>query len=391
MRRTTTRATGASPTRSRPASRPARRTRPSGPSAASSSEGHVDVLQPDLARCGGFTVARQIADLARERRVEVVPHCFSTGVLVAASLHFAATLDAADVLRVLGRRLTARRRPARRTRSSSTTVGSPCPTGPGLGIDARRGASSSGCGWTERWRRSSSTASTKRFPDGTVAVDDVGLDVPDGEFMILVGPSGLREDDGAAHGRRPRGDHRGGDRDRRPGRERARAEGAGRGDGLPELRALPAHDRAGQHRLPAQDAEGWRSPRSTPRVAEAARLLGLERAAAPQAARALGRPAPAGRDGPGDRPAPAGVPDGRAAVEPRREAARPDAGRARQPAPPTRRDDAVRDARPDRGDDARPRGSRCCREASSSRSTRLSACTTVRRTRSSRASSARRR
>ena len=56
-------------------------------------EGHVGLLQPDLARCGGFTVARQIAQLARERRVEVVPHCFSTGVLVAASLHFAASLD----------------------------------------------------------------------------------------------------------------------------------------------------------------------------------------------------------------------------------------------------------------------------------------------------------
>jgi L-alanine-DL-glutamate epimerase-like enolase superfamily enzyme len=53
----------------------------------------LDVLQPDVARCGGFSVARQIADLARRRSVEVVPHCFSTGVLVAASLHFAATLD----------------------------------------------------------------------------------------------------------------------------------------------------------------------------------------------------------------------------------------------------------------------------------------------------------
>ena len=31
---------------------------------------------------------------------------------------------------------------------------------------------------------------TKRFPDGTVAVNQVSLDVPDGEFMILVGPSG---------------------------------------------------------------------------------------------------------------------------------------------------------------------------------------------------------
>ncbi|MFN0156045.1 MAG: mandelate racemase/muconate lactonizing enzyme family protein [Gaiella sp.] len=56
-------------------------------------QGGVAVLQPDLGRCGGFTVARQIADLAREAGVEVVPHCFSSGVLVAASLHFAASLD----------------------------------------------------------------------------------------------------------------------------------------------------------------------------------------------------------------------------------------------------------------------------------------------------------
>jgi L-alanine-DL-glutamate epimerase-like enolase superfamily enzyme len=55
--------------------------------------GHVDVLQPDLARCGGFTVGRQIADLARASSVEVVPHCFSTGILVAASLHFTAAIE----------------------------------------------------------------------------------------------------------------------------------------------------------------------------------------------------------------------------------------------------------------------------------------------------------
>jgi osmoprotectant transport system ATP-binding protein len=31
---------------------------------------------------------------------------------------------------------------------------------------------------------------TKRYPGGTVAVDDLGLEVPDGKVMILVGPSG---------------------------------------------------------------------------------------------------------------------------------------------------------------------------------------------------------
>jgi L-alanine-DL-glutamate epimerase-like enolase superfamily enzyme len=55
--------------------------------------GRVDVLQPDLARCGGFSVAREIAALASETGVEVVPHCFSTGVLTAASLHFVAALE----------------------------------------------------------------------------------------------------------------------------------------------------------------------------------------------------------------------------------------------------------------------------------------------------------
>jgi L-rhamnonate dehydratase len=64
-----------------------------GPFRALVEQGHVDILQPDLARCGGFTVAREIAALARDTGVEVVPHCFSSAVLVAASLQFASTLD----------------------------------------------------------------------------------------------------------------------------------------------------------------------------------------------------------------------------------------------------------------------------------------------------------
>ena len=31
---------------------------------------------------------------------------------------------------------------------------------------------------------------TKRYPDGTVAVDELDLDIADGEFLVLVGPSG---------------------------------------------------------------------------------------------------------------------------------------------------------------------------------------------------------
>jgi len=96
--------------------------------------GHLDVLQPDLARCGGFTVAHQIAALARECGVEVVPHCFSSGVLVAASLHFVAALarptfseysvaDSPLVRELLAEPFT--------LENGKLTV----PVGPGLGVD----------------------------------------------------------------------------------------------------------------------------------------------------------------------------------------------------------------------------------------------------------------
>jgi len=49
-------------------------------------------VQPDLARCGGFTQARRIAALTWERNRAMVPHAFSTGILVAASLHMTAAM-----------------------------------------------------------------------------------------------------------------------------------------------------------------------------------------------------------------------------------------------------------------------------------------------------------
>jgi L-alanine-DL-glutamate epimerase-like enolase superfamily enzyme len=52
----------------------------------------VDVLQPDLSRCGGITVGRQVADLAMRRQIDCVPHAWLTGLLTAASLHLNAYL-----------------------------------------------------------------------------------------------------------------------------------------------------------------------------------------------------------------------------------------------------------------------------------------------------------
>jgi L-rhamnonate dehydratase len=50
-------------------------------------EGRVHTLQPDLSRCGGLTVGKQIADLATRRQIDCVPHAWLTDLLKAASLH----------------------------------------------------------------------------------------------------------------------------------------------------------------------------------------------------------------------------------------------------------------------------------------------------------------
>jgi L-alanine-DL-glutamate epimerase-like enolase superfamily enzyme len=47
----------------------------------------VDVVQPDIGRVGGLTEARRICDMAADRGRLVVPHCWKTGIGIAASAH----------------------------------------------------------------------------------------------------------------------------------------------------------------------------------------------------------------------------------------------------------------------------------------------------------------
>jgi len=54
--------------------------------------GRVDVVQPDLSRCGGFTQFRKIAWEAERAGVDVCPHAWLTDLLTAASLHANAAL-----------------------------------------------------------------------------------------------------------------------------------------------------------------------------------------------------------------------------------------------------------------------------------------------------------
>ena len=61
-------------------------------------ETHIDVVQPDVSRCGGLTEAKKIATIAADKNILCVPHAFKTGVLVAASIQLIAAIPHAPFL-----------------------------------------------------------------------------------------------------------------------------------------------------------------------------------------------------------------------------------------------------------------------------------------------------
>jgi L-rhamnonate dehydratase len=95
---------------------------------------HVDIVQPDVTRCGGLSEAMRIAELARSRGVVCVPHAWKSGVIKAASLHLNAVLPEARFQEYcvsgtpINNELTQQRFPLK---DGFAEV----PTGPGLGVD----------------------------------------------------------------------------------------------------------------------------------------------------------------------------------------------------------------------------------------------------------------
>ena len=61
-------------------------------------EGCVDVIQPDLSRCGGISVAARVAALAARANIELVPHSWLTHLLTGSSLQLIATLPRAPLV-----------------------------------------------------------------------------------------------------------------------------------------------------------------------------------------------------------------------------------------------------------------------------------------------------
>ncbi|MEH3119393.1 MAG: hypothetical protein PGN25_17895 [Methylorubrum populi] len=56
------------------------------------------IIQPDITRCGGISEAVHIARIARRTDTRLVPHGFSTGILLAATVQFLASQDGCDLI-----------------------------------------------------------------------------------------------------------------------------------------------------------------------------------------------------------------------------------------------------------------------------------------------------
>ncbi|MGN7884132.1 mandelate racemase/muconate lactonizing enzyme family protein [Ensifer sp. 22460] len=107
----------------------------------------VDILQPDLCGCGGFSEMAKIASLATLHGVRIVPHVWGTGVHLAAALQFMAAMTP-DPVRVnpiepimeFDRTENPFRQAVLKTPIEAVNGVVAIPDAPGLGIEIDRGA-----------------------------------------------------------------------------------------------------------------------------------------------------------------------------------------------------------------------------------------------------------
>jgi multiple sugar transport system ATP-binding protein len=166
---------------------------------------------------------------------------------------------------------------------------------------------------------------TKVYGGNVRAVDSLSLDIADGDLMVLVGPSGCGKTtvlrmvaglEDITSGTITIGDRVVNDL---PPRERDVAM-------VFQNYALYPHLTVEENLAFGLELHKVPGGEQRRRVAEVARMLTLEPFLARKPAGVVGWAAAAGGDGPGDRAQPAGLSDGRAAVQPGRQAAGDHAG-----------------------------------------------------------------
>lgn len=96
--------------------------------------GAIDIAQPDIGWCGGFTGMIRIAELARARGRRIIPHGWNTNITLAANLHVLASRERLEPAEVSTSTLPLRWS----TTSEPIEIGPdgmiPAPTAPGLGV-----------------------------------------------------------------------------------------------------------------------------------------------------------------------------------------------------------------------------------------------------------------
>lgn len=98
-------------------------------------KGDVDIVQPDISRCGGITVAKKIADMALLRGKEFVPHAFKSGILMAATVQVLTAYAGNPILEYCSQETVLSKKLLKKHFEVNEEGYVIPPVGPGLGID----------------------------------------------------------------------------------------------------------------------------------------------------------------------------------------------------------------------------------------------------------------
>ncbi len=95
----------------------------------------IDIVQPDLSRCGGITIAKKVLDLANYKSLPVIPHAFKTGILMSASLQLIANMPYAPFLEYCSQETVLSKNLIKNHFTIDSGGYVHMPEGPGLGIE----------------------------------------------------------------------------------------------------------------------------------------------------------------------------------------------------------------------------------------------------------------
>ncbi len=104
--------------------------------------GKINVAQPDVGRVGGLLEAKAVCDMAADRGLTIVPHCWKTGVSISATAHMAFTTPHCAFIEYLPPELCVETLRKELVAEELTLVDGTIarPTRPGLGVELNQAA-----------------------------------------------------------------------------------------------------------------------------------------------------------------------------------------------------------------------------------------------------------